>query len=371
MLAHPTLDQLNALGLYGLAKGFKELEHKPEGRGLDHAEWLGLLLEYELTLRRQKQFETRARVARLRHPASVEDVNYQSPRGLDRALFLKLAACDWIAERRNLLVTGASGLGKSWLACALGHKACRENMSVLYTRIPRLFADLAIAHGDTRYAKLLRSLARVKLLILDDWGPEALTADQARDLLEIVEDRYDRGSLIITSQVPVDRWHDLIGVPTLADAILDRVIHNAYRIELAGVRAKPDSPTPRRAKAVDNDGQRYGATESALRPSLPTATRSDPHTPNLLLILRRPNPCPLDQSSQAKHHPLDPRKQTPGGRHQIGTPAGFKSESVAGFLLECVAGFIGIRRLVTLTLRQERWASRKTKRLTTPLRRYS
>ena len=115
MLAHPTLDQLNALGLYGLAKGFKELEHKPEVRGLDHAEWLGLLLEYELTLRRQKQFETRARVARLRHPASVEDVNYQSPRGLDRALFLKLAACDWIAERRNLLVTGASGLGKSWL----------------------------------------------------------------------------------------------------------------------------------------------------------------------------------------------------------------------------------------------------------------
>jgi len=219
MLAHPTLDQLNALGLYGLAKGFKELEHKPEARSLDHAEWLGLLLEYELTLRRQKQFETRARVAKLRHPASVEDVNYQSPRGLDRALFLKLAACDWIAERRNLLVTGASGLGKSWLACALGHKACRENMSVLYTRMPRLFADLAIAHGDAHYARLLRSLARVKLLILDDWGPEALTPDQARDLLEIVEDRYDKGSLILTSQVPVDRWHDLIGIPTLADAM--------------------------------------------------------------------------------------------------------------------------------------------------------
>src|SRR5277367_1359208 len=182
MLAHPTLDQLNALGLYGLAKGFKELEHKPEVRGLDHAEWLGLLLEYELTLRRQKQFETRARVARLRHPASVEDVNYQSPRGLDRALFLKLSTCDWIAERRNLLLTGASGLGKSWLACALGHKACRENVSVLYTRMPRLFADLAIAHGDARYARLLRSLARVKLLILDDWAPEALTSDLARDL---------------------------------------------------------------------------------------------------------------------------------------------------------------------------------------------
>ena len=158
MLAHPTLEQLHALGLHGLAKGFKELEHKAEARGLDHAEWLGLLLEYELTLRRQKQFETRARAARLRHAAAVEDVDYQHPRGLDRALFLKLAACDWIAERRNLLITGASGLGKSWLACALGHKACRENMSVLYTRMPRLFADLAIAHGDARYGRLLRSI---------------------------------------------------------------------------------------------------------------------------------------------------------------------------------------------------------------------
>src|SRR5271157_3885804 len=226
MLAHPTLDQLNALGLYGLAKGFKELETKAEARGLDHAEWLGLLLEYELTLRRQKQFETRARVSRLRHCASVEDVDYQSPRGLDRALFLKLAACDWIAERRNLLVTGASGLGKSWLACALGQKACRENMSVLYTRAPRLFADLAIAHGDARYARLLRSLARVKLLILDDWGPEALTPDQARDLLEIVEIATTKARSSSPARFPWTRWHD----PTLADAILDRVIHNAYRI---------------------------------------------------------------------------------------------------------------------------------------------
>ena len=244
MLAHPTLDHLHALGLHGLAKGFKELEHKPEVRSLDHAEWLGLLLEYELTLRRQKQFETRARVAKLRHAASVEDVNYQSPRGLDRALFLKLAACDWIAERRNLLVTGASGLGKSWLACALGHKACRENMSVLYTRMPQGSSPISPSPTATpRYARLLRSLARVKLLILDDWGPEALTPDQARDLLEIVEDRYDKGSIIITSQVPVDRWHDLIGVPTLADAILDRVIHNAYRIDLAGesLRKRPSS----------------------------------------------------------------------------------------------------------------------------------
>jgi DNA replication protein DnaC len=244
MLAHPTLDQLHALGLHGVAKGFKELEHRAEARGLEHAEWLGLLLEYEVTLRRQKRFETRSRAARLRHPASVEDIDYQSPRGLDRALFLKLAACDWIAERRNLLITGASGLGKSWLACALGQKACRQDISVLYYRVPRLFTDLAGAHGDGRYSRLLRSVARAKLLILDDWGPEALNADQARDLLEIVEARYDAGSLVITSQVPVDRWHEMIGVPTIADAVLDRVIHNAYRIELAGesLRKRRSSP---------------------------------------------------------------------------------------------------------------------------------
>src|SRR5580693_1464668 len=245
MLAHPTLDQLHTLGLHGLAKGFRELEHKPEARGLDHAEWLGLLLEYETTLRRQKQFETRARVAKLRHSASVEDVDYQTPRGLDRALFLKLAACDWIAERRNLIITGASGIGKSWISCALGHKACRENLSVLYQRVPRLMAALALARGDGRYAKLLRSLARVNLLILDDWGPEPLGPEQRRDLLEIVEDRYDTGSLLITSQLPIERWYEIIGDPTLADAILDRVVHNAYRIELKG-----DSLRKRRAAEI-------------------------------------------------------------------------------------------------------------------------
>ena len=303
MLAHPTLDLLNALGLYGLAKGFKELEHKAEARGLEHAEWLGLLLEYELTLRRQKRFETRSRAARLRHPASVEDVDYQSTRGLDRALFLKLAACDWIAERRNLLITGASGLGKSWLACALGQKACRQDISVLYYRVPRLFTDLAVAHGDGSYGRLLRKIARARLLILDDWGPEALVGDQARDLLEIVEDRYDAGSLVITSQVPVDRWHEMIGIPTIADAILDRVIHNAYRLE-ALRRQPPQAPLGARKP-------RTGLTASTTR--------------NIIQI--------------------DLRTHDAGGRHQIGTLAGFGSEQVAGFILECMAGFVGIRTL--------------------------
>jgi DNA replication protein DnaC len=234
MLPHPTLDLLQSLGLHGMAHGFKALSANPEADALRPAEWLGLLLDHEVTLRRQKRFETRARAARLRHQACIEDVDYRSARGLDRTLFLKLAGCDWIRSRRNLLVTGPCGVGKSWLACALGHQACREDLSVLYHRVPRLFAALALARGDGRYARLLRALCRADLLILDDWGPEPLSAEQRRDLLEIVEDRYDARSLLITSQLPVDRWYEIIGHPTLADAILDRIIHNAYRLELSG-----------------------------------------------------------------------------------------------------------------------------------------
>lgn len=234
MLHHPTLDLLHELGLQGMAKGFKELAGHPQAAELGHAEWLGLLLDQEATLRRHKRFEARAKRARLRQDASVEDVDFRAARGLDRTLFLRLAGCDWVREHRHVLITGPTGVGKSWLACALGQKACREDLSVLYQRTPRLFAALALGRGDGRYAGLLRSLARVNLLILDDWGPEPLTAEQRRDLLEIVEDRYGSASLLITSQVPVERWYEIIGDPTLADAILDRVVHNAYRIELTG-----------------------------------------------------------------------------------------------------------------------------------------
>lgn len=234
MLLHPTVTLLHDLGLSGMAQGLKTLSANPEAAALSHTEWLGLLLDHEVTARNQKRFEARARRAKLRHAASVEDVDYRAARGLDRGLFLRLASCDWVRDHRHLILTGPAGVGKSWLACALGQKACRENMSVLYQRVPRLFAALALGRGDGRYAKLLQALARVELLILDDWGPEPLTAEQSRDLLEIVEDRYGRGSLLITSQVPVERWYELIGSPTLADAILDRVVHSAYRIELTG-----------------------------------------------------------------------------------------------------------------------------------------
>jgi DNA replication protein DnaC len=180
------------------------------------------------------------------HDAQVEDADFRAERGLDRSLFLKLAGCDWIRQRHGLLITGPAGVGKSWLACALGHKACREDFSVVYHRAPRLFATLALARGDGRYARMLKALARIDLLVLDDWGPEKLNDEQRRDLLEIVEDRYERRSTIVTSQVPVDHWYEIIGNPTIADAILDRLVHNAYRIELTGdsmrKRRAPENP---------------------------------------------------------------------------------------------------------------------------------
>jgi DNA replication protein DnaC len=234
LLIHPTLEQLRQLGLAGMARAFEELADNARGAELDHAEWLGLLLDREMADRQDRRLRARLRYARLRHNAAVEDVDYRTTRGLDRALFQKLALGSWIKEQQNLIIVGPSGVGKSWLACALGHRACRDNLSVLYQRIPRLFSDLALARGDGRYARLMRAIGGVKLLILDDWGLEPLTAEQRHDLLEIVEDRYGRGATLITSQIPVDRWHDLIGDPTLADAILDRVVHNAHRIQLRG-----------------------------------------------------------------------------------------------------------------------------------------
>src|SRR6478752_3894390 len=234
MLTHPMLDQLAKLGLSGMAQAFAELEASGEGATLTHADWLSLLVDREVTHRRDKRLAARRRYARLRHNAVVEDVDYRVHRGLDRALFHKLVAGEWINAHDNLILCNPTGTGKSWLACALGHKACRDNRSVLYQRVPRLFADLALARGDGRHPRLLRNLGRADLLILDDWGLEPIDAAARHDLLEILEERYGRHSTMITSQLPVDRWHEIIGDPTYADAILDRLVHNAHRIELAG-----------------------------------------------------------------------------------------------------------------------------------------
>jgi hypothetical protein len=174
LLTHPTLDQLGELGLTGMAQAFTELETSGAAATLGHADWLGLLLDRELTHRRDKRLAARLRYARLRQQATVEDVDYRAPRGLDRALFQKLAKGDWIEAHDNLILCGPTGVGKSWLACALGHKACRDNRSVLYQRVPKLFTELALARGDGRYARILRSVTGVQLLILDDWGLEPL-----------------------------------------------------------------------------------------------------------------------------------------------------------------------------------------------------
>lgn len=234
MLTHPTQDQLAAMGLHGMAKAFADLSASADSDTLSHGEWLALLLEREATHRHDRRQAARLRFARLRHQAAPEDIDWKAPRGLDRPLFAALLKGDWIDAADTAILTGPTGVGKSWLACALGFQACRDNRSVLYARAGKLFADLALAHADGRYARLMRTLTGVKLLILDDWGMAPLEPGQRRDLMEILEERYGRGALIVTSQLPVDRWHDVIGDPTYADAMLDRVVHNAHRVVLTG-----------------------------------------------------------------------------------------------------------------------------------------
>jgi DNA replication protein DnaC len=265
MLTHPTLDQLKALNLDGMANAFIELQNQAQAAELSHAEWLALLLDREAANRNTRRFQIRLRSAKLRHSqAVIEDVDYRTPRRLDKALFQQLTAGKWIAEHRNLLVTGPCGIGKSWLACALAQKACRDGYTVVYARVPRLFADLELAHGDGRFPRLFRTLVKADLLVLDDWGPDRLTASQRRDLMEIVEDRHGNGSTLITSQLPRDKWHDVIGEPTFADAILDRIVHNAYRLEL-------DGPSMRKLQASDASRDSQHA-EPEQRPAKEAAT---------------------------------------------------------------------------------------------------
>ena len=234
MLAHPTHERLIALGLTGMAKAFEDQRRSPDIAALSFEERLGLMVDREAADRDTKRIATRLKFAALRQNAVVEDVDMKAPRGLDKALFARLAAGDWIDQNQNLIVIGPTGVGKSWIACALAHKACRDDRSVLYHRVPRLFDALALARGDGRHARLLKSIARTQLLVLDDWGLANLTPDQGRDLLEIIDDRHGRGSTIVTSQLPVEHWHEAIGNPTVADAILDRLVHNACRLTLKG-----------------------------------------------------------------------------------------------------------------------------------------
>jgi DNA replication protein DnaC len=234
MLNHPTLEKLQTLRFIGMYKALTEQGQMPDIDSLSFEERLGLLIDREMTERNDRRLQTRLRKAKLKHNAAIEDIDYRAPRGLDKGLMLKLSSCQWVKEGLNLIINGPTGAGKTWIACALAHKACREGYSAQYLRLPRLFEELSLAHGDGRFPKLMTAFAKTDLLILDDWGLAKLAAEQRRDLLELLDDRHGSRSTIVTSQIPVDHWHEMIGDPTLADAILDRLIHNAYRINLKG-----------------------------------------------------------------------------------------------------------------------------------------
>ena len=234
MLNHPTFEKLHALRLSGMYQALMEQMQMPEITALSFEERLGLLVDRESTERENRRLTTRLRQAKLRQTACIEDIDYRHPRGLDKALMTRLVTCQWVHDRQNILITGPTGIGKTWLACALGHKACREGWTALYLRLPRFLQELPIAKGDGRYGKLLTTLAKTDVLILDDWGLAPLNDENRRDLLELLDDRYDRRATMVTSQLPVDHWHEAIGEPTLADAILDRLVHNAYKISLQG-----------------------------------------------------------------------------------------------------------------------------------------
>lgn len=234
MLNHPTLDKLGELRLTGMARAWREQLQSAEYDGLPFDERFAFIVEREYEERRSRSLETRLRKARLRLQAAVEDIDYRTSRGLDKRLMLSLAQCAWIREHHNVTVTGPTGAGKTYLACALGNRACREGFSVQYFRAPRLFGELSLARADGRYPKIMTALAKTDLLILDDWATALLTDENRRDMLEIMEDRYRRRSTLIAAQLPLDHWHETIGDPTLADAILDRLVHNAHKIALKG-----------------------------------------------------------------------------------------------------------------------------------------
>ena len=244
MLYHPTLEKLEQLRLFGMAKALKEQTDQPSYSALRFEDRLGLLVDQEATERDNKQLQTRLKTAKLRLTATVEDIDYAQVRGLDKSTMLALARCQWIRDHQNCIITGATGAGKTYLACALGHTACREGYKVLYRRTPQLFEELAAGHADGRYRRLIAAYTKAHLLLLDDWGLTSLTAQQATDFLELIEARYDIRATLLVSQIPVEKWHDLIAHPTLADAALDRLVHSAHRLLLKGESFRKKAPKP-------------------------------------------------------------------------------------------------------------------------------
>lgn len=242
MLTHPTLEHLRALKLDGMARALEEQRLLPACDDLAFEDRLGLLVDRERHWRDNRRLDRLLRAAKLKHAdACLEDVNHGSGRGIDKRLIASLSGCDWIRQAQSLLLTGPTGVGKTWLACALGQQSCRQGFAVLYQRVPRLSEMLRIAHADGSFGRLLGQLARVDVLILDDWGMTPLDQAARHDLLEVIDDRSTTKSTIITSQLPIEHWHAWLNDPTVADAILDRLVHRSHRVALKGesLRRKP------------------------------------------------------------------------------------------------------------------------------------
>jgi len=242
VLIHQTIDKLNEMGLSGMATALQEQLEQSHYLELSFEDRLGLLVDREAGWRENRRMATRLKTAKLRHTATVEDIDFRSPRGLDRAMILSLAEGTWVGARQNLLLTGATGCGKSFVCCALAHAAVRQGYTVLYLRAPRLLQDLALTRGDGRYHRLLTQLSRIDLLVLDDFLLTPASVEQCRDLLEVIEDRSQLRSTMIAGQLPVDAWHGAMADPTLADAILDRLVHNAHRVEVKGPSMRRREP---------------------------------------------------------------------------------------------------------------------------------
>jgi len=243
VLTQPTMEKLQALHLHTLAKTWEAQQAQPDVMTLSFDERLGLLVDAEWLARENTRVGRNLREAKLRiSQANLEDVDFSAKRELDKALVRQLANCRWVADKQNVIITGMTGTGKTYLACALAHAAIRKGHRAVYRRAPRLFEELALAHADGTFPAVLKRLARVDVLVLDDWGLVQPKETERRDLLEILEDRYGNRSTIITSQLPTTKWHDHLGDPTVADAICDRVLHGAHRLLLKGPsRRKEDS----------------------------------------------------------------------------------------------------------------------------------
>ena len=243
MLNQQTLEKLQTLKLLGMREGFEQQLAQPATHDLAFEERLALLLDREILARDNRRLTRLLKGARLRIPAAcLEDIDYRHTRGLQRSQMAQLSACQWIHQKHNLLLTGPTGTGKTYLASALGNQACRQGLVTRYYRVPRLLEQLHIAHADGSYPRLMQQLSRTELLILDDWAIAPITAAQRNDLMELIEDRHGLRSTLIASQLPVEHWHDYLGEPTLADAILDRLLHNAHRLPLKGASMRRSTP---------------------------------------------------------------------------------------------------------------------------------